>query len=590
MSLQKYLLTLAMIHRVVRQGSVFGHVWLLGDYTMFVYKHKFHHLLSFMFLHTADIVAHIMLATNSRTARSLSDWPCHDPVAYLPRELAVYIFKYLDASTLVRASLVAKAWTRLCKDPPLWRELLTDEPSIAYGIELPQRSDLTRGTIDWYELYKQCTRIHQNWHTGRFARFQLPGPAYGLEGHTGAVYALQVSGYFLVSGGMDHSIRIWDLRTHRLVGKPLLKHQSEVLCLRFNPRRHSDIIISGGANGELIASKFSRRTMIKAIVKAHADGILSVKFDDNIVITGSADQTIKIWTLASVTGADGSDRWPNQPFRTLVGHDGGVNCIDFLGDRLVSGSGDNTVRLWSISQGTCIMIEKEPRSISCVQFNGDTIVCGGKTRCLTLYNDHLEPLEHSLPGHSDVIRAVRCRGRGGITDTMVSGSYDGSIILWTKKNIGKWDCLSLCLNADSERSLKPQGTSYSKRIAPMQLNMTEVPGAYAFRRSSATERTPPKIRCHGSVQSTRPMRRQLANMECIAHEHCRLNCGAADVRLAPHQDPRLLNIRPPRVLGVDFDGRRIACCSESSTIHVWDAADDDTGILDVVGKFEAQQQ
>jgi WD40 repeat protein len=64
------------------------------------------------------------------------------------------------------------------------------------------------------------------------------------------------------------------------------------------------------------------------------------------VVTGSSDQTIRIWDAE--TGA--------AVGRPLVGHDGEVLSVACSGDgrRIISGSSDRTIRIWDAETGAAV--------------------------------------------------------------------------------------------------------------------------------------------------------------------------------------------------------------------------------------------
>lgn len=69
----------------------------------------------------------------------------------------------------------------------------------------------------------------------------------------------------------------------------------------------------------------------------HRDGVYCVQFDDEKVITGSRDRTIKIWDLGQY-----------QCIYTLEGHTGSVLCLQYDEEIIVSGSSDTTVIVWDM--------------------------------------------------------------------------------------------------------------------------------------------------------------------------------------------------------------------------------------------------
>ena len=80
--------------------------------------------------------------------------------------------------------------------------------------------------------------------------------------------------------------------------------------------------------------------------EGHLSSVESVAFspDGKLIVSGSGDETIRLWDAA--TGA-----LHGEP---LEGHLGSVNSVAFSpdGKLVVSGSNDKTVRLWDVATGS----------------------------------------------------------------------------------------------------------------------------------------------------------------------------------------------------------------------------------------------
>lgn len=77
-----------------------------------------------------------------------------------------------------------------------------------------------------------------------------PVPVVELaEGKKQTRVCLSSSSQFLVSGGLDHCVHIWDLKTKRL-HRSLEDHREEVTCVSFNS--HDTHIASGSTSGDLV--------------------------------------------------------------------------------------------------------------------------------------------------------------------------------------------------------------------------------------------------------------------------------------------------------------------------------------------------
>ena len=99
--------------------------------------------------------------------------------------------------------------------------------------------------------------------------------------------------------------------------------------------------------------------------EGYSDYVNSVAFslDSKQVVSGSDDNTVRLWDAATGTA-----------LQTLEGHSSYVNSVAFSpdGKQVVSGSGDNTVRLWDAATGTALQtLEGHSRSVSFVAFSPD---------------------------------------------------------------------------------------------------------------------------------------------------------------------------------------------------------------------------
>ncbi|MFM6437739.1 MAG: WD40 repeat domain-containing protein, partial [Microcystis panniformis] len=90
---------------------------------------------------------------------------------------------------------------------------------------------------------------------------------------------------------------------------------------------------------ELLNRKSERNRL-----EGHDDFVQSVNFspDGKTLVSGSRDNTIKLWNVKT-----------GQEIRTLKGHDDFVQSVNFSpdGKTLVSGSWDKTIKLWDVETG-----------------------------------------------------------------------------------------------------------------------------------------------------------------------------------------------------------------------------------------------
>ena len=299
--------------------------------------------------------------------------------------------------------------------------------------------------VNWIHLYKQRQKLEQNWTKGRYTAFQLPHPSFPQEAHTECVYTIQFFGRWLVSGSRDKTLRVWDLETRRLRGKPLSGHSQSVLCLQFDPTEQEDVIISGSSDSSVIIWRFSTGQKIHEIPSAHEESVLNLRFDHRYLVTCSKDRRIKIWNRNNLVATDKDypdlknpslakvpsyivntseiepslleARMANGQVRalkpytlllTLEGHNAAVNAIQINGDLIVSASGDRHVKIWNAKNGVLVRtLQGHQKGIACVQFDGKRIVSGSSDNTVRIYDPFTSAEVAELNGHTNLVRTVQ---------------------------------------------------------------------------------------------------------------------------------------------------------------------------------------
>ncbi len=162
----------------------------------------------------------------------------------------------------------------------------------------------------------------------------------------------------------------------------------------------------------------------------HAASVRSVAFspDNQTIVTGSDDNTIKLWHLGSgtlirtFTPQSGFRRRDATWFTSVV--------ISPDGQTLVSGSLDKSIKLWHMNSGNLIRnINGHSDSIYTIAIsqNGQILVSGSRDNTIKVWDLFTSKLIRTLTGHSDLVHAVVLSPNG---QTIVSGSRDNTIKVW----------------------------------------------------------------------------------------------------------------------------------------------------------------
>ncbi|KAK7948469.1 WD domain-containing protein [Apiospora aurea] len=116
--------------------------------------------------------------------------------------------------------------------------------------------------------------------------------------------------------------------------------------------------------------------------EGHGECVYSLQFNSEYLVSGSRDQTIRIWNMQT-------RRLVRQPLR---GHVGSVLCLQFQSDPeddlIVSGSSDSDVILWKFSTGQPIqrLRKAHTESVLNVKFDKRILVTCSKDKTIKIFN------------------------------------------------------------------------------------------------------------------------------------------------------------------------------------------------------------
>jgi hypothetical protein len=212
-------------------------------------------------------------------------------------------------------------------------------------------------------------------------------------------------------------------------GKPADRVRKRLQRLErpLQPSRRS-MIIGGGllgvtalGIGAVIIS--GHRRLIRTFT-GHTDRVFSVAIapDGRTGLSGSADETLKLWDLSS-----------GSAIRTLTGHIiGWVNSVAIAPDgrTALSGSSGGALRLWDLSSGSTIRtLTGHSTYVTSVAIapDGRTALSGSGDKTLVLWDLATGSIIRIFTGHADSVTSVAIAPDGS---TALSGSKDMTLKLW----------------------------------------------------------------------------------------------------------------------------------------------------------------
>ncbi len=149
-------------------------------------------------------------------------------------------------------------------------------------------------------------------------------------------------------------------------------------------------------------------------------------FPDGRMVSGSHDNTLRVWDVAS-----------GQCLQTLCGHEDLITCVAVLPDgRVVSGSGDGTLRVWNPATGKCLQtLQGHEGWVTCVAALPDgQVVSGSDDNTLRVWDTASGKCLQTLQGHEGRIECLAVLPDGWL----VSGSDDNTLRVW---NAASGKCL-----------------------------------------------------------------------------------------------------------------------------------------------------
>ncbi|KAF5340202.1 hypothetical protein D9611_007895 [Ephemerocybe angulata] len=158
-------------------------------------------------------------------------------------------------------------------------------------------------------------------------------------------------------------------------------------------------------------------------LSGHASSVTSAAFswDGTKIVSGSDDQTVRVW-----------DALTGELQTVLEGHSTYVVSVAFSpdGKDVVSGSYDNTVRVWDVLGGRVKRVLRGHgdlvRSVG-FSADGSRIISGSNDRTARIWNASNGEVQRILEGHTATVSSVVFSEDGS---RIISGSEDNSVRVW----------------------------------------------------------------------------------------------------------------------------------------------------------------
>lgn len=220
-----------------------------------------------------------------------------------------------------------------------------------------------------------------------------------LEGHTASVRTLQVEDNILATGGVDATIRLWDLSKAHYdpQGSQFGREDEDESGIAFeNPEDHAVDPPEGNMSDCPLFT-----------LEAHMDEITALHFRGDVLVSGSADKTLRQWDLekgrcvqtldvmwaaAQAASSMGSTEgtW-RQTSRSTSASADFVGALQVFESALACGTADGMVRLWDLRSGQVHRsLVGHTGPVTCLQFDDAHLVTGSLDRSIRVSHSHFD--------------------------------------------------------------------------------------------------------------------------------------------------------------------------------------------------------
>ncbi|XP_063985854.1 beta-TrCP isoform X1 [Diachasmimorpha longicaudata] len=206
----------------------------------------------------------------------------------------------------------------------------------------------------------------------------------------------------------------WRMGNHKLQKINCRSENSKgVYCLQYDDQK----IVSGLRDNTIKIWDRNSLQCIK-VLTGHTGSVLCLQYDDKVIISGSSDSTVRVW-----------DANTGEMVNTLIHHCEAVLHLRFNNGMMVTCSKDRSIAVWDMTSQTEIALRRvlvgHRAAVNVVDFDEKYIVSASGDRTIKVWNTSSCEFVRTLNGHKRGIACLQYRDR-----LVVSGSSDNTIRLW----------------------------------------------------------------------------------------------------------------------------------------------------------------
>lgn len=334
-----------------------------------------------------------------------------DFLSALPTELGFKILCYLDTTSLCSAAQVSRRWRQLADDDVVWHKMCEqhiDRKCTKCGWGLP--------LLDQRRLRTEKRRI------------QLRASGRGLNEWSPDITPIAESSSSVAPPAplvpQDSDLSDSTTGSKRAAPEEPSSPESKRPCTE--PYRDQQASYFDQPKKrpwkDVYKDRFKVGTNWKygrystRIFTGHTNGVMCLQFDEQVLITGSYDASVKVWDIKT-----------GKEIRTLTGHTQGIRCLQFNDARLITGSLDGTMKVWDWRTGELKTTIRAHNHGVIGLHMADKLLASASADHTIAVHDLGTRQRFSLRGHADWVNSVKIDLP---SRTLFSASDDMTVKLW----------------------------------------------------------------------------------------------------------------------------------------------------------------
>lgn len=460
-----------------------------------------------------------------------------DIISNVPYEIALYIMSFLEPKDLCQAAQTCRSWQTVCEDNILWREkckeegLLDDQQTLDALIKkrLVRKHDKQEKLVTEF--------LNSSSSTSSDATSIVPKSEWKLTylKHMSILRnwktrQIEISEPFITNSASNNNIT---------ENNNIPTNNNNDNVINNNEHCNSDDQNNQDDNNDY----YSPNSKHLMQLRCHEESVITcLQYNPrtNTIVSGSDDQTLKVWS--SETG---------RCITTLEGHTGGVWSSQLSPDDIViSGSTDRTLKVWKAHTGQLIhSLHGHTSTVRCLALDGDYVVSGSRDTTLRLWDIVKGICVHVFLGHTAAVRCVEYKN-----NIIVSGAYDHLVMVWDAVTGQCWHALEC--HFSRIYSLQFDG----KTIASGSLDSTICIW------DAASGKLRHRLEGHQSLTSKMQLKGNLL-VSANADSFCKvwnINTGECLQTLGG------ANKHASAITSVYFNNRHVVTSSDDGTVKLWD--------------------